>query len=76
MKRHIITLALILLTLQTSAQQVKVESSLSSVEMLVGEQVELSVKATADKDATVEFPETALIPQGVEVLGYSSGKRR
>jgi hypothetical protein len=71
MKRHIITLALILLTLQTSAQQVKVESSLSSVEMLVGEQVELSVKATADKDATVEFPETALIPQGVEVLGYN-----
>lgn len=71
MKRHIITLALLILSLHVLAQQVKVESSLSSVEMLVGEQVELSVKATADKDATVEFPEKALIPQGIEVLGFN-----
>lgn len=71
MKRHIITLALLILTQYAPAQQVKVESSLSSVEMLVGEQVQLSVKATADKDATVEFPEKALIPQGIEVLGYN-----
>ena len=70
MKKVIITLALFVLTLAADAQQVKVESSLSSMEMLVGEQVEMSVKVTAGKDATVEFPQEALLPTNLEVLGF------
>ena len=70
MKKVIITLALFVLTLAADAQQVKVESSLSSMEMLVGEQVEMSVKVTAGKDATVEFPQEALLPTNIEVLGF------
>jgi hypothetical protein len=69
MKRSIIALACLLSALCVSAQ-VKIESSLSSVEMLVGQQVELSVKTIAGKDATVEFPKEALLPDGIEVLGY------
>ena len=49
--------------------QVKVESSISSVEMLVGQQVQLTVTATADEDAQVEFPQVGQLPVGVEFLG-------
>ena len=49
--------------------QVKVESSISAVEMLVGQQVQVTISATAGKDATVEFPNEALIPEGIEYLG-------
>ena len=49
--------------------QVKVESELSSVEMLVGQQVQLTVSATADADANVEFPQQGQLPAGVEFLG-------
>ena len=49
--------------------QVKVESELSSVEMLVGQQVQLTVSATADADANVEFPQEGQLPAGVEFLG-------
>lgn len=49
--------------------QVKVESSISAVEMLVGQQVQLTVTATANKDANVEFPKEAMLPQGIEFLG-------
>ena len=68
MKRNIISFLLVFMTLGTAAQ-VKVESKLSSVEMLVGQQVELSVSATADEKANVVFPNEALLPDGVEFLG-------
>ena len=49
--------------------QVKVESSLSAVEMLVGQQVVLTVAATTDEHAEVVFPSEGQLPMGVESLG-------
>jgi hypothetical protein len=37
--------------------------------MLVGQQVQLTVTATAGENAAVEFPQEATFPQGVEFLG-------
>ena len=45
-----------------------VESSISSMEMLVGEQVALTVTAHAQDTATVEFPQSLLLPSNIEVL--------
>ena len=50
--------------------QVKVESSLSAVEMLVGQQVVLTVAATTDENAEVVFPSEGQMPMGVESLGF------
>ena len=68
MKKYFIVIILIACTLQSMAQ-VKVESSLSAVEMLVGQQVQITVAATADKDANVVFPQEATFPMGVEFMG-------
>ena len=57
------------LSLITSLAQVKVESSISAMEMLVGQQVMLTVSATADEGATVTFPQEAMLPAGVEFMG-------
>ena len=69
MKRNIISFILVFMALGSLAQ-VKVESSLSSVEMLVGQQVELTVSATTDENANVVFPKEAMLPEGIEVLGF------
>jgi hypothetical protein len=68
MKRRIITY-LLSFVVTAIAAQVKVESSISAVEMLVGQQVQLTVSATTDENDTVEFPKEAYFPQGVEFLG-------
>ena len=68
MKKYFIIIILTVCTLQSLAQ-VKVESSLSAVEMLIGQQVQITVAATADKDADVEFPKEAAFPVGVEFMG-------
>ena len=49
--------------------QVKVESEISAMEMLVGQQVQVTVTATADKDAAVEFPKETMLPEGIEFMG-------
>lgn len=49
--------------------QVKVESRISSMEMLVGQQVKVDVSVTANPSAQIVFPQTAQIPQGIEFLG-------
>ena len=49
--------------------QVKVESSLSAVEMLVGQQVQVTVTATTGENAVVEFPKETMLPAGIEFLG-------
>ena len=54
MKRRIITY-LLSFVVTAIAAQVKVESSISAVEMLVGQQVQLTVSATTDENDTVEF---------------------
>ena len=68
MKKIIYSIFLLLLSIQVNAQ-VKVESSLSAVEMLVGQQVELTICATTPPDSRVDFPKEGLMPAGVEFLG-------
>ena len=70
MKKVLIIFLVSYLSSLSSLAQVKVESSLSSVEMLVGQQVELSLSATTDENANVVFPKEALLPEGIEVLGF------
>ena len=48
--------------------QVKVESEISSMEMLIGEQVAITVTVQAPDTSKVVFPTKAMMPQGVEVL--------
>ena len=68
MRRLFITYLLAFVAIITTAQ-VKVESDISSVEMLVGQQVQLTVSATAGENAVVEFPQEATLPEGIEYLG-------
>jgi hypothetical protein len=49
--------------------QVKVESRISSMEMLIGQQVKVDVNVTCSPSAQVIFPQTAQMPQGIEFLG-------
>ena len=51
-----------------SVRAQKVESKISSMEMLVGEQVAVTVTAHAKDTAQVEFPRSLLVPNGIEVL--------
>ena len=60
-------LAFILLPI-CKVQAQSVESSISSMEMPVGEQVELTVTAHAQDTAKVEFPHQLLLPANMEVL--------
>lgn len=68
MKRYIFLFFYVSIAI-TAGAQVKVESSLSSIEMLVGQHVQLTVTATTDTGAVVEFPKEGLTPQGIEFLG-------
>ena len=52
-----------------STAQVKVEGTISSMEMLIGEQVAVTVTATAPDTATVRFPDETMLPTAVEFLG-------
>ena len=49
--------------------QVKVESEISAMEMLVGQQVMVTVSATAGEGATVTFPQETMLPAGIEFIG-------
>ena len=53
---------------QLRAEAQSVESRISSMEMLVGEQVAITVTAHAQDTARVEFPTSLLMPAGIEVL--------
>ena len=57
------------LSFSQAVAQVKVESTISAMEMLVGQQVMLTVSATADEGATVTFPQEAMLPAGIEFMG-------
>lgn len=55
----------------TSHAQVSVEASIDQIEMLIGQQVHVTLKAVAKKDAKVEFPQfqpLQHVTPGVEVL--------
>ena len=71
MKRFAFLIALIISALQISAQ-VQVEVSIDSIQIFVGEQVHVTLSATAKEQSKVEFPQfkpTEYITPGIEVLG-------
>lgn len=57
----------------TAWAQATVESRISSMEMLVGQQVALDMTVTARSGTNVEFPKTAQMPAGIEVLEALQG---
>ena len=68
MKKLVLSILLTLSLLPLSAQ-VKVEGEISSTEMLIGEQVAVTISVTAPDTAVVRFPEEATLPVAVEFLG-------
>ena len=71
MKRFAFLISLITSVLQISAQ-VQVEASIDSIQIFVGEQVHVTLSATAKEQSKVEFPQfkpTEYITPGIEVLG-------
>ena len=67
MMMTVLSLVICQLTISRAAAQ-KVESKISSMEMLVGEQVAITVTAHAKDTARVDFPKALLLPNGIEVL--------
>ena len=71
MKRIVFLITMIASVLHLSAQ-VQVEASIDSIQIFVGEQVHVTLSATAKEQSKVEFPQfkpTEYITPGVEVLG-------
>ena len=71
MKRFAFLIVLITSALKLSAQ-VQVEASIDSIQIFVGEQVHVTLSATAKEQSKVEFPQfkpTEYITPGIEVLG-------
>ena len=71
LKRIVFLIVLVASTLGMYAQ-VSVEAQIDSIQMLVGEQVHVTLTATAKENAKIEFPQfqpTQFITPGVEVLG-------
>ena len=74
MKRIICIISLITCVLCASAQ-VFVESEIDSIEILIGEQTDVTLSVTAKKGAEVKMPEfqpSQYLTPGVEVLGHSA----
>ena len=70
MKRFVFLITLIASVLRLSAQ-VQVEASIDSIQIFVGEQVHVTLSATAKEESKVEFPQfkpTEYITPGIEVL--------
>ena len=67
-KMPVWVMAVVALLCQGRVNAQSVESRISSMEMLVGEQVALTVTAHAKDTARVEFPASLLLPNGIEVL--------
>ena len=58
----------------SAAAQATVEATIDSIEILIGQQVEVSVKATAKEGAAVVFPDfkpQQMITPGVEVVSHN-----
>jgi hypothetical protein len=70
MKRFVFLIALIVSTLQMTAQ-VSVEAMIDSIQIFVGQQAHVTLTANAKENAKIEFPQfkpTEYITPGVEVL--------
>lgn len=73
MKRFLSIILLVAATI-TAAAQVNVEATIDSIEILIGEQVEVSVKTTAKEGSKVVFPDfkpQQMITPGVEVISHN-----
>lgn len=73
MKRNLFIVALMLLTLGVAAQ-VTVESKIDSIQILIGEQADLTLTVTARKGASVKLPsygQSQYLTPGVEVVNMS-----
>ena len=53
----------------SASQAQTVESRISSMEMLIGQQVTIDLTVKAAEGAQVEFPQQAQFPAGIEFLG-------
>lgn len=73
MKRFISIILFVAATI-TAAAQATVEATIDSIEILIGEQVEVSVKATVKEGSKVVFPDfkpQQMITPGVEVISHN-----
>ena len=73
MKRYLTILFLACAAL-TAAAQATVEATIDSIEILIGQQVEVSVRTTAKTGAKVEYPDfkpQQMITPGVEVISHA-----
>lgn len=73
MKRFVFNILLLLVALGANAQ-VSVEASIDSIEMMIGEQVHVTVRATAPEQAKVVWPqlkERQYLTDGVEIVSIS-----
>lgn len=71
MLRVLMVLLMLCFSLFTSFAQVSVEASVDRIEMLVGQQAQLTLKAVVKENAKVEFPQfkpSEYVTPGVEVL--------
>ncbi len=71
MLRVLMVLLMLRFSLFTSFAQVSVEASVDRIEMLVGQQAQLTLKAVVKENAKVEFPQfkpSEYVTPGVEVL--------
>jgi len=75
MKKIILLLLLLPLIPHVQAQNVSVEARIDSIDMFVGQQVHVTLSATAKESSTVVFPQfkyTEQLTPGVEVLGSTA----
>ena len=69
--KRILSFILLMTGVLTLSAQVTVEASIDSIEMLVGQQVHVTLKAIVKENAKVEFPQftpSQYVTPGVEVL--------
>lgn len=69
--KRIVSFILLMAGVLTLSAQVTVEASIDSIEMLVGQQVHVTLKAIVKENAKVEFPQftpSQYVTPGVEVL--------
>lgn len=73
MKKTMLFILLVISTIHTYAQ-VSVEASIDSIEMMIGQQVEVTVRATAKEGQHVNFPTykpQQMLTPGVEIISQS-----
>ena len=71
--KRLLSIIILACAVLSAAAQATVEATIDSIEILIGQQVEVSVKATAKEGAAVVFPDfkpQQMITPGVEVVSH------